>query len=223
MNELSSTTTTLPTNVDAYIQTALTTEALYQISRQTYDGVLQHLCGAKLRVGHWHTLLQAGDVTPLQQEFDALEQSLTQDANDLRLLLRKLQTIAPRQTFVTKIADALTQAENEFGVTGYMVLKADCEKVAPQLKEDVFQLIRDAMVAQCALPTVNTFWLTVSEARSRNALHVQIRHDGSQPHNETAANISTIKIRTALLGGTFIQTKELNTITLTIPYHATDG
>ncbi len=196
-----------------------------RIGRETHDGLLQRLSGTRLRIDLWRSLLTK-DPEALRPELDTLETELARGTTELRQLIQGLHTGIVTATFARKVAESNALAADTFGFTIHNTLNFDPDAFGNEAQHELARIIEEAVNNAGKHAQATDIWLTNTLLTENSGVQIKIKDNGvgfdmSQDQRTTSFGLKNMKVRTALLGGTFRIQSAVGagtTIQLNIPF-----
>lgn len=179
-----------------------------RIGRETHDGLLQRLSGARLRIERWPSLLGTDHNPALSKEFNILQTELLRGTTDLRQLIHGLHQGESQTTFGQIIADTITLVEATYNVTVHNFLSFDPSSFEKDAEHELARIVQEAITNAGKHAQATEIWLTDAPWSEPAGIHIEIRDNGCG-FDETAAGstssfgLKNMQIRTALLDGRF--------------------
>ncbi len=196
-----------------------------RIGRETHDGLLQRFSGQRLRIDHWRNLLKPHQ-TDLLTEFDTMEHELGRGTTELRRLIQGLHTGEIQTAFGKKLAESNALSAETYGFSIHNDLSFDADHLGKDAQHELARIIQEAINNAGKHAQATDIWLTDTLLTDDSGVQIQIKDNGvgfdtSQTQRTTSFGLKNMKVRTALLGGTFRIQSTVGTgttIQLTIPF-----
>ncbi len=197
-----------------------------RIGRETHDGLLQRLSGARLRIERWPELLETDHNQTLQQEFNLLKTELLRGTTDLRQLIHGLHEGKATVTFSRQIADTIALVEATYEVNVNNLLSFDITSFTQEAEHELTRIVQEAINNAGKHAQATEIWLSDTLLPDQSGIQIEIRDNGvgfdtRAARDESSFGLNNMQVRTALLGGRFSIHSEPNngtTIQLTVPF-----
>ncbi len=209
---------------DAAIQKAVEEERK-RAAHETHDGLLQRLAGAKLRMAHWHRLLNTAH-QQMHDELDLLNEQLSLGTLELRQLMDGVPVGPIENRLEVLIPDLVRSARTNYRLEVHTELQIDETRLKPGFIEEIYRIFQEG-VANCGRAgDAGNIWLSAIETASKEAIRIEIRDDGvtPQPMNTVSTQgvmLDNIRVRVESLNGTLNITNESEvgtTLVMHLPY-----
>ncbi len=202
-----------------------------RIARETHDGLMQRLAGTRLRIAHWHRLINKNP-QDLHQELDELEHQLTLGTIELRQLINDLNHDFLQHGLNDALVPVIYHAEKAYDLVIDPNIEIDETKLNKQQSHELFRIVQEA-ISNCGKHARATnLWITAQTSTDNLNIHLTIQDDGKgfdtakiNTEQHVHLGLKNIKTRTDTLNGTVSIESEFTKGTMlnfVIPYNADD-
>ncbi len=221
---LDETETRMTLEMEQAIQKAVAEERS-RLEHETHDGLLQRLAGAKLRMAHWHRLLNTAH-EQMHSELDLLDEQLTLGTSEIRQLMNGMPVPKLENELASLMPNLVSSARSSYGLNVHTTLDIDETRLKTGFVQEIFRIFQEGVSHSGRQGLAKTLWLSAVTADDNERIHIEIRDDGAavektSPALEDGVNLNNMRVRVESLNGKLNITNEAEvgtTLSLMLPY-----
>ncbi len=186
------------------IQQAIQTER-ERIARETHDGLMQRIAGTKLRIAHWHRLVDSSP-SQMHTELDELETQLVLGTIELRQLINDLNFDALKHDLQDALTPVIYHGQKAYELKIHADIDLNEARLTASQSHELFRIIQET-ISNCGKHAhAQNLWIAAYDAAIDDHFELVIQDDGigfdlSAIDLNTSMGIRNIRTRTKTLNG----------------------